>query len=148
MEFVHLGNARTKEQEAVMQKSIADGVCPFCSENVSKYHKKPIYAEGTYWLLTENQWPYDGAKNHLLAITKEHVESLQDLDPQAGTELFELFQKEMKERGIDGGTMALRFGSHPKYANTVKHLHAHLIDPDVEDPAHPGIKFTVSKAAK
>lgn len=120
-------------------------VCPFCSENLKTYHKKPIHEEGDYWILTENQWPYEGSKIHLFAIAKTHIVSLDELTPEAGAELFELFKKGAKKFGIIGGTVAMRFGPTIQYASSVKHLHAHLIEPDVENPEHQGIKFPVSK---
>lgn len=147
MDYIRLENARTDEQRETMRQIAKDNVCPFCSANLAEYHKKDIISEGKYWLLTENQWPYEGAKSHLLAISRDHVESLGDLDPEAGAELFKLFQNAIKEFSIEGGTLALRFGNHSKYASTVKHLHAHLIDPDVNNPEHEGVKFTVSKPA-
>ncbi|MCE9643878.1 HIT domain-containing protein [Candidatus Parcubacteria bacterium] len=148
MNFLFLENARVEEQKGVMHQILKDGVCPFCADHLETYHKKPIHAEGKYWILTENQWPYDDTKNHLLAITKEHVESLSDLDPQAGAELFDLFRKAMKEFSIDGGTLAMRFGTIARPASTVRHLHAHLIEPDSSKPDHKGVKFAVSKPSQ
>ena len=145
MSFVNLKNVRTDKQEAVMRQIEADGVCPFCSENLSKYHKKPIFFEGRFWFLTENQWPYEGSKIHLLAIAKSHVDSLQDLPPEAGAELIELFGKGAKKFDIRGGTIAMRFGPTIQYASSVRHLHAHFIEPDVNNPDHLGIKFPISK---
>jgi diadenosine tetraphosphate (Ap4A) HIT family hydrolase len=147
MDYIHLENARTDEQREVMRQIEKDNVCPFCSENLNNYHKKEIFAEGKYWLLTENQWPYEGAKNHLLAISKEHVTSIIDLPSEAASELFDLFKKAIKDFDISGYTIALRSGT-TKYASSVSHLHAHLIEPDVENPNHQGLKFPVSKPAK
>lgn len=145
MSFIHPKNVRTADQAEIMDQIAEDGVCPFCPENLSRYHKEPIHEEGTYWILTENQWPYEGAKIHLFAIAKNHIELIEELSPEASAELFELFKRGAKKFGIVGGTVAMRFGPTIQYASSVKHLHAHFIEPDVQNPDHPGIKFPVSK---
>lgn len=131
--YINLTNARSDAQRAVMQQIEERRECPFCRENLEKYHKNPILKEGRFWLLTENQWPYEKVKHQLLAIYKTHVERLQDLDSEAGTELFSMFGEESRERKIEGGGVAIRFGSSPdgNYGSTVLHVHAHLIEPDL-----------------
>jgi len=108
--------------------------CPFCKENLDKYHKKPIIKEGKFWILTDNQWPYEKVKHQLLAIYKSHIEHIEQMNPEAGSELIEMFQNESKNRNIPGGGIAIRFGGqteHGTYGNSVLHLHAHLIEPDL-----------------
>lgn len=146
-DYVALENSRLDEQCQVMRQIIADGVCPFCPENLARYHKQPILRAGKYWVLTHNQWPYGGTKHHLLIIYKTHIEHLEEMAPAAGQEMIELFQGASKEYGVSGGGLAMRFGG-PEYGSTVRHLHAHLIHPDLDDPQHPGIKFGISKGKK
>src|SRR5258706_13991536 len=64
--FINMGTIRRKDQRDVMQEIEKQGHCPFCRENLDKYHKNPILKEGKYWLLTENQWPYEHVKHQLL----------------------------------------------------------------------------------
>lgn len=133
--FINLANSRTEEQRQIMQNIEKDGVCPFCQENLTKYHKKDILREGNFWLLTDNQWPYDKIKHQLLAIHKEHISHISEMNPEAGKELIELFQEEARKRNISGGGIAIRFGkrhSEGNYGSTVEHIHAHLIEPDLE----------------
>lgn len=133
--YITLENSRLGEQEKVMEQIQKDEVCPFCIEHLSKYHKNPILKEGKFWLLTDNQWPYKKIKHQILAIYKSHVEHIKDIDPEAGRELFEMFAEETKKRNIVGGGIAIRFGSNPEhgdYGSTVRHIHAHLIEPDLE----------------
>ncbi len=56
------------------------------------------------------------------------------MDPEAGKELIELFAEEAEKRNIEGGGIAMRFGSseHGNYGSSVLHIHAHLIEPDLE----------------
>jgi diadenosine tetraphosphate (Ap4A) HIT family hydrolase len=132
--YITLSNARSDAQRAVMKEIEDRRECPFCIENLTKYHKNPILKEGKFWLLTENQWPYDKVKNQLLAIYKTHIEHLTEMDPEAGAELISMFAEEAKERSIEGGGIAIRFGSSPdgNYGSSVLHIHAHLIEPDLK----------------
>lgn len=144
-QYVDLDNARLDEQKKVMQEIIDQGHCPFCLENLSKYHKKPILKEGSYWIVTENQWPYDNVKWQLLAISKTHAETLPDIDSKAGEELLRFFSELITEHQIPGGAMAMRFGDTAYSAGTVKHLHAQFIWPDIEKSGFEPVRFKVGK---
>lgn len=131
--FINLSSVRREDQKQVMEEIRDQGHCPFCRENLDKYHKNPILKEGKFWLLTENQWPYEKVKHQLLAIYKTHVEHLTELDPESGKELFAFFSEEAKKRQIPGGGLAMRFGTSidGNYGSSVNHIHAHLIEPDL-----------------
>ena len=132
--YINSLNARSKGQRAVMEEIERQGHCPFCLDNLKKYHKNPILRTGKYWLLTKNQWPYDKVKHQLLAIHKKHIEHITQIEPDAWKELGSMFSLEAKKRGIKGGGMAIRFGSsnYGNYGSTVLHIHAHLIEPDLK----------------
>lgn len=132
--FINLLSVRREDQRVVMEEIKEQGHCPFCRENLEKYHKNPILKEGKFWYLTENQWPYEKIKHQLLAIYKTHIEHLTEIDPDAGRELFEMFAEEARKRDFAGGGVAMRFGSseHGNYGSSVLHIHAHLIEPDLE----------------
>lgn len=132
--YINLSNIRGEEQKKVMEEINSNGHCPFCTENLPKYHKKPIIKEGMFWILTENQWPYEKIINQLLAIHKTHIEHISELEPGAGEELMQMFVEETKKRSIPGGGIAIRFGTNldkGNYGSTVSHIHAHLIEPDL-----------------
>ncbi len=131
--FINIESIRREDQRAVMEEIRKEGHCPFCRENLDKYHKNPILKEGKFWLLTDNQWPYEKVKHQMLAIYKTHIEHISEIDPEAGKELFEMFTDAAKERNIVGGGVAMRFGSSPdgNYGSSVLHIHAHLIEPDL-----------------
>ncbi len=135
--FINLSATRRDDQREVMMKIDKTSDCPFCPENLTKYHKLPIIKEGEFWWLTDNQWPYEKVKHQLLAISKRHIEHISEVEPAAGAELFALFATEAKRRNIPGGGLAMRFGSsaHGNYGSSVLHLHAHLIEPDLEQLA-------------
>src|SRR5471030_990620 len=105
--FVDIDNARVDEQRRVMQEIIDQGHCPFCPENLQKYHKQAFLKEGKYWLITKNQWPYENTKLHLLAIHKTHIEKLAEVEPEASAELFRLLGELETELKIPGGGLAI-----------------------------------------
>jgi len=110
-----------------------DGVCPFCPEHLSTYHKNPTLAEGTHWLLTNNMYPYEGAKHHVLILHKKHIESFAELSPDAWNELNSLANDYLKKNKIPGGTFFMRFGETAYTGASVRHLHANLVSPDGEN---------------
>ena len=57
--LVETKNARNKDYKQILEKIIKDKVCPFCWENIEKYHTKPILERRNYWLITENFYPYE-----------------------------------------------------------------------------------------
>ncbi|KKW09720.1 MAG: hypothetical protein UY47_C0006G0011 [Parcubacteria group bacterium GW2011_GWB1_49_7] len=131
---INLSAVRREDQAKVMEEIDKANECPFCRENLEKYHKNPIIKEGKFWLLTNNQWPYEKIKHQLLAIYKTHIEHLNEMEPEAGKELIEMFSEETKKRSIPGGGLAIRFGKSEdgNYGSSVLHIHAHLIEPDLK----------------
>jgi len=144
-EFVDIANARVEEQRQVMKKIIADGDCPFCMENLKKYHPEPIIKETDHWLLTENAWPYENTKHHLLAISKTHFENLVGFTPEIGTDLTQLLAWVEKEYQVPGGGIAIRFGDTNYSAGTVLHLHVQFIVPDIDKPDFEPVRFKIGK---
>lgn len=126
---VTLENARLEEQRRVMEQIVADGLCPFCEENLSRYHKNPIVRR-KYWLVTDSQWPYEDTEHHILLISRTHAEKLEELEAKARIELIEIVDELIRDRGISGGGFCMRFGDSARSGSTVNHLHAHIIAPE------------------
>ncbi len=143
---VDLENARLDEQRQVMREIIDADHCPFCRENLEKYHKEPILREGEYWLVTKNQWPYNFTRVHLLFIYKTHVTHLPEMAPAAGQELIELAQWAQAEYDVPGGGLAMRFGDTDHSAGTVAHLHAQFLVPDLEAPGFQPVRIKIGKS--
>ena len=139
---VNLAHARTEEQMAVMEQIVHDGVCPFCQEHFLKYHPKPILKKGAHWLVTENAFPYNGARVHLLFVYLQHI-VLPPAESDHLSELFELITWARKEYGIRGGTLLLLFGETRYNGASVDHLHAHLVVGDADKPDHKGVRVKV-----
>ena len=127
----------------VIDQIDTDGVCPFCPKHLKKYHKKPIIKRGKYWLVTDNMYPYNGAKHHILFIHKKHIESLEDVSTPGFKELKDLIKKEVKRRRIKGATFLMRFGETSHTGASVSHLHANLISPDVKRKDRKPIMFRI-----
>lgn len=146
--YVDLNNARLDEQKKVMKDIINADECPFCMENIRKYHKQEILKDGKYWILTYNQWPYDHTRIHLLLITKEHATTLAELDPQAGVEMIEMLTWAEKEFKALGGAIGFRFGDTDYSAGTVNHLHAQFIVPDIDEEGFEPVRLKIGTKKK
>lgn len=140
-QFVDPNNARpgTKYQ-GVIEQINTDGVCPFCAEQLARYHKNPILAQTKYWTVTDNMYPYVGAKHHVLLIHREHIEDMSEFSPEAWAELQQVILDLCKERDITGGGLIMRFGETKYTGASVTHLHAHLLQSDPAAPGYSDIK--------
>jgi len=106
--------------------------CPFCPDNF-KYHKKPILRKVDGWMTTENSWPYENTKHHFIFIPETHKETFSDLTIKDFKALKELINWVIKKYKIKGGGVTMRFGEPTYTGATVRHLHAHLIVPELKD---------------
>lgn len=138
--YVDLRNSRGGSQDEIMKKIIEAGEDPFSMENINKYHKQPILFETNGWILTRSQWPYKNTSEHILIITKRYVEKPQDLTDQEFLEIRKCIVWAEENLGISGGGFAMRFGDSILSGSTVKHLHAHIIKPDLEDVDYEKVK--------
>ena len=130
--FVNPKNAGARGgYDQVLKKISRDGICPFCPQNLARYHTKPILKTGRHWILTDNMYPYPDARHHLLLIHKKHIESVADMTPQAWYESLKMVLAEIKKRAIMGGTFYIRFGDTAYTGASVRHLHANLISYDI-----------------
>lgn len=144
-QHVDVDNAREDDQRQVMKNIMEAGHCPFCKENLQKYHKQEIIKEGRFWLVTTNQWPYRHTKHHLLLIYREHVTDLAGLHPEAGKELFELAQWLEKKYQVKGGGLAMRFGDTDYSAGTVAHIHVQFLVPEIEAKDFEPVRIKIGK---
>lgn len=136
MKHVNTNNTGGRGSYAKVISDIAqDGVCPFCSNNIAKYHKNEI-VEKTHWLVTRNMYPYKPTLHHFLLIHKEHIEHVKDLTPEAWLELHEIISELSKTNSIDGGSLMMRFGNTKFTGASVSHLHAHIVQSNPDDPAY------------
>lgn len=120
-------HSRSDEQRQVLEQIIADGVCPFCLENLKKYHGNPVTIISDHWIVTENQWPYDNALIQLLIIPKRHVENWTDLTEEELLDWAKIVKDALKEYRIESGAVCTRFGNLKQSGASVAHLHSQII---------------------
>ena len=122
-----LAHTRVESQRARMEECTKLGICPFCWKNLAKWHDAPITKRGRFWAITANDHPYIGSRYHYLAIYRDHVPSISEIVPGAGSELFSMFSEFCKENRISGATILMRFGEMVYTGATVFHLHAQIV---------------------
>lgn len=147
--FVDPNNSQARpdggKYASVLNQIAKDGVCPFCPDNLTKYHKKPL-EEKAFWTVTDNMYPYKPSKHHRLIIHRAHITHLNELSPEAWNELLDIFKKETANRGIAGGTFIMRFGDTKFTGASVTHLHAHIVQSDPDDSTYDkaqGLKMRI-----
>jgi len=126
-EYVNLDHARKEHQIEIMKRIVADGLCPFCRENLMQYHTNPILFENEHWILTENFAPYDGTRKHYLIIAQKHSVTPWELTEEAQKNLFEIMQNVWAQDDMKGATLVMRYGDTEYTSATVTHLHAQII---------------------
>jgi diadenosine tetraphosphate (Ap4A) HIT family hydrolase len=131
---VNQNNARPGDYAGVIAGINKDGVCPFCPEHLAKYHKNPI-DEFNFWLVTDNMYPYKPTSKHKLLIHRTHIESIDQISPEAWSELMVIVKKTTTSEKITGGSFLMRFGDTHFTGASVTHLHCHIIqsNPDSSD---------------
>lgn len=135
-------NAKSEDYRNVLKEIIKAGVCPFCPENF-RWHTNPILHRNGLWLITKSFQPYPDSKHHLLMIGQVHKENLEELGPEDMTSILGLATWAKKRYQIPGGGITMRFGDGLYSGATVKHLHAHLIEPVVKDNKVSPVYFPI-----
>ncbi|MEK7512616.1 MAG: HIT domain-containing protein [Patescibacteria group bacterium] len=135
---VAVENAGTKAYAETLREIEASGRCPFCIENLLRWHPEGILRKGAHWFLIRNQFKYKEAEQHFVLVSLVHAENFSDLPPEAMGETLEFFRFVQDEFGIPYGGIALRFGEPAKTGATVSHLHFHIIKP--YDPETSGFE--------
>lgn len=134
-------NARAAGYRETMEEIVADGSCPLCPP--MKWHPNPTLKEDGRWFITKNSHPYPNTEHHFLVICKRHIEDLSDLSGRDLSSLLKLVKWATKEFNIQGGGLTMRFGDTLYTGATIKHLHAHLIVPEVKDGEPKPVYFPI-----
>ncbi len=110
-----------------MEQIRKDKVDPFDWNLLAKYHAQPILRTGKFWLITPNDYPYEGTKLHLLLIYKDDVRLPSQTAPAAWAELRTHIAWIEKEYKLTGGSIIMRFGDPSLSGGSVDHLHLHVV---------------------
>lgn len=127
---VNSKNTRNPEYKKAMKEIVTTTECPLCT---LKWHPNPIIRDDGFWLLTKNGFPYEDTKQHLLLIAKRHVEEFAELTDQEAVSMFRTINWANNEFNIEGGGLAMRYGDSRYTGATMKHLHAHLIQSELDE---------------
>jgi ATP adenylyltransferase len=144
----HMGNTRVEDQRRKMELAAEKGHCTFCLEHLGTYHDAPIEREGEFWVVSKNDYPYSHARVHMLIIHKRHIEHDDELTDEEWTELRAMKRWISSEYKIPGGALFMRFGDENYSGGTLPHLHAHIVVPDLDDPAYESISCYVGTRAE
>lgn len=143
-----LDNARFGEQADQMKDLAARGVCAFCWEHFENEHREPIELKTEHWIISKNDYPYDGSKIHLLLVPKEHVGTFAELSPEARRDFADTVVRAEKKWDLKHYALGMRSGDMRYTGGTVEHLHAHIVVGDVDDPGHEPVRFKMSSRPK
>lgn len=133
--FVNLQNARPGGYDKVIADIASQDVCPFCPENLTEFHKKPM-EHRKFWIVTDNQYPYTPSKHHKLIIHTQHIDHISKIIPEAWTELYEIVQELVGTNTMQGGTFLMRFGETRFTGASVTHLHMNLVQSNPDDESY------------
>lgn len=128
--FVNLRHAKSGSYKKVLEKIEKSGKCPFCPGNLE--FKNPILKKYGGWLVKMSDWPYKNAQHHFIFIPERHIENFSELIAKDFEAISYLVNWAIKEYKIEGSGFAMRFGDSKFTGATVKHLHAHLIVPEID----------------
>lgn len=124
--FVLVERTRSEAQRAQYQEIRDRGICPFCPEHISEFHKSPVLLGGLFWSISKADWLYKGVGLQLLIVSNRHAEKLSDLPRGSGEELLEMMKWAEKEFGIESGVFGFRFGDIRWNGASVDHLHCQI----------------------
>jgi len=140
----YLGNHRTDEQLAEMRRLETDGICLFCPEHLARNPSQRITHRTEYWTVTPNEFPYRGTRLHLLLVPDEHVTDMADLSAQAQRDFWVALTWIRDHHALAYYSMAARNGDCEFTGGTIRHVHVHLLQGDVDDPEHQPVRTKLS----
>lgn len=149
MSDYNLDTARVEAQRAKMERLHRENICAFCPEYFDEFHDNPIELKTDHWLVTKNDYPYEHTSLHLLVIPTEHATTVSELSAAAQADYLDVIAKAEKHFKLTAYGVAMRSGDFRYNGGSVKHLHAHILVGDFNDPSnHQKLKFKFSSVPK
>lgn len=122
-----IGNARSFDQAQNMRALAAAGKCLFCSDGLTFAEKQPVF-QGVYWYVKPNDYPYKGAKIHVMAVPRRHVTLPNELTLDELQELYQIVIPWLQQsHELQGCSGLFRFGDTRYTGATIHHFHMHFI---------------------
>jgi ATP adenylyltransferase len=138
----YFGNFRVDEQLAEMRRLEGEGVCLFCPEQLSTAPE--VLHRTALWTIVPNRYPYRETRLHLLLVPDEHVTDMADLAEDSQRDFWSALRWVKLHYGLEHYGLAARNGESEFTGGTIRHLHIHLLQGDVDDPAHQGVRVRLS----
>jgi diadenosine tetraphosphate (Ap4A) HIT family hydrolase len=142
MTLYYFGNFRVDEQLAEMRRLEGEGVCLFCPEYLST--SPEVLHRTAGWTVVPNRYPYRETRLHLLLVPDEHVTDMAELSELAQRDFWAVLRWAKLHYGLAHYGLAARNGDSEYTGGTIRHLHIHLLQGDVDDPAHQGVRVRLS----
>lgn len=144
MSLYYLGNYRTQEQLENMLRLEAAGSCLFCPEHLGNDPAQRVVYRSALWTVTPNAYPYRGTRLHLLLVPDEHVTDLLDLSDAAKADMWTVLAWIRSEYGLAFHSLLARNGACEFTGATIRHVHMHVVQGDVDDPHHEPVRTKLS----
>ncbi len=138
----YLGNARNDAQRDDMSRLEASGICIFCPDHLEADQR--VLHRTPQWTVTENKFPYRGTRLHLLLLPDEHVTDLLDLPVEAQLDFWNALRWVRDHYGLTYYGLAVRNGCCEFTGGTIRHVHVHVLQGDVDDPDHQPVRARLS----
>jgi ATP adenylyltransferase len=142
MSLYYTPNYRTQEQLAQMHELEAAGVCIFCPEHLPEY--RPVLHRTSHWTVVPNKYPYRGTRLHFLLIPDEHADDMVDLSPASQADFWVAMRWVRDEYGLEYYGLAARNGDCAFTGGTIRHVHLHVLQGDVQDPDYVAVRVKLS----
>lgn len=144
MSLYYFGNFRTQRQLADMRRLEAAGVCIFCPEHLGVGPDLRIIHRSAHWTVVPNEFPYSGTRLHLLLVPAEHVTDIADLSPDAQRDFWTALRWARDHYALAYYSTAVRNGHCEYTGGTIRHVHVHLLQGDVDNPDHEPVRTKLS----
>lgn len=142
MSLYYFGNARSQEQLDQMRRLEAEGICIFCPSHLA--HDPNVVYRGAQWTVVPNKYPYRNTALHLLLLPNEHVTDMADLSPAAQQDLWPTLGWVRDHYALTAYGLAVRNGLTEYTGGTIRHLHLHLIQGDIDNPDHQPVRVKLT----
>lgn len=144
MPLYYLGNSRNSEQLAEMRRLQRESKCLFCAEHLEAEPANRVLMRTASWSITQNRYPYAGAKLHFLVIPNRHVADITELPEDVLADFWIALKWVKSTYGLAFYGLGARCGDCRFTGGTIQHLHVHVIVGDVEDPDHQSVRLKLS----
>jgi len=133
--YIYPPNAREQEQLNIMMNREYNDEDPLSEDIINQ----EILFTTDWWYISENRFPYEGVEHQFLIASRKPIYKREDIPEEMWIDLNKVQLKLMADYNIPGGALCFRFGDCGYSGASLKRVHAHLIQPKLEQKT----KFTI-----